>query len=342
MLALEQINDRARQLHEDSIIIDACSFFLHGFTDVVAESGATAIAFTTPMPWDDFDTTVRRTEEYYLLAREESRLRLVESTADIRAAKAEGQLGIILFAQSPAAIGDRLARVETMRRLGYRIIQLTYSERNYVGDGANEPSDVGLSLFGRDLVREMNVQGIVVDLAHAGQRTALEAAALSSRPVIVSHTNPRSLYPTPRNIIDEVIDAVAGTGGVIGASPFGLLNWDGRSSEPPRLEQFLDAVDYLVQRAGIDHVGIGTDSEATEGAYPASVRAELRRRYGNLVSDYGRAFGADAPEHVVPFRGMRDLPLITEQFLERGYGEDDVRKLLGGNFLRVYEAVWPA
>jgi membrane dipeptidase len=187
----------------------------------------------------------------------------------------------------------------------------------------------------------MNHHGVVVDLAHAGQRTALEAAQQSSRPVIVSHANPRTLYPSVRNLLDEVIDAVAAGGGVIGASPFALLNWDGKATEVPRLEAFLRAVDYLVERVGIDHVGIGTDSEATEGAYPAEVTAELKRRYGQMSSAYNDAIGKTNTKHVIPFRGMRDLPMLTGALLDHGYSAEDVQKIMGLNFVRVYKEVWP-
>jgi len=294
------------------------------------------------MPWEEFEPTVSTTEDLCQLIHATPELSLIETVDDIYATKEAGQAGILLFAQSPAAIGNRLSRVETMARLGYRVVQLTYSDRNYVGDGCNELTDVGLSRFGQDLVAEMNHQGIVVDLAHAGQRTALEAAQQSGKPVIVSHANPRTLYPSVRNLKDEVIDAVAAGGGVVGASPFALLNWDGTSNTVPKMDSFLRAVDYLVERVGVDHVGIGTDSEATEGAYPAEVSAELKRRYGQMSSDYNQAIGPTNTKHVIPFRGMRDLPMLTEAFLNHGYSAEDVQKIMGLNFLRVYKAVWPA
>lgn len=342
MKAIEQISEKGRKLHQDSIIIDATSFFVEGYSEVIQESGATALGITTPMPWEEFESSVSATENYYKLIADTPELCLIECVQDLYDAKAAGQVGIILFAQSPSAIGNRLSRVETMARLGYRIIQLTYSDRNYVGDGCNEETDVGLSRFGQDLVKEMNRHGIVVDLAHAGQQTALEGAQISEKPVIVSHTNPRALYPSNRNLIDEVIDAVAAGGGVIGASPFGLLNWDGQSQELPTMDHYMRAIDYLADRVGVDHIGIGTDSEAAEGAYPTAVTAELRRRYGQLGSAYRSALGNIKEKHVSPFRGMRDMPLITEALLNRGYSDEDVRKILGLNFIRVYEAVWPS
>lgn len=335
-----EVSAEARILHQESLVIDACSFFCREYGDNLRDSGITAVALTTPWPWDTFDPAVQRTEAYYQLVRQDSRFRLVETVDDIGATREQGQVGIILFAQSPSPIGDRLARVETLARLGYRIVQLTYSERNNVGDGCHEPSNVGLSLFGRALVKELNQSGIVVDLSHAGPRTGLEAVELSTQPVIISHTSPHTLHPNPRTANDELIDAVADSGGVIGLTPFVTLNWNSDPDHQPTLDDFLNAVDYVVDRVGIDHVGIGSDSEATEGAYPPALRAELGRRYPNLSGPYFETFGADAPRHVLGFRGLRDFPRITAGLLERGYQSDDVRKILGENFLRVYTAVW--
>jgi membrane dipeptidase len=138
-----------------------------------------------------------------------------------------------------------------------------------------------------------------------------------------------------------LIDALAQGGGVIGLTPHGPFNWNGDPGHTPALEDYLTAIDYVVNRVGIDHVGIGTDSEATKGAYPQPVRDELARRYPNLSSEYFETLGPDAPRHVVGFRGLRDLPKITAALLQRGYEHQDVAKVLGGNFLRVYEDVWP-
>ena len=341
MSAIDQVSSDARELHSQSIVIDACSFFCLGYGDLIEESGVTALALTTPWPWDNFETAVQRTEDYYQLVNRDSRFRLIETAEDIRQAKASNQVGIILCAQSPSPVGDRLGRVETMARLGFRVMQVTYSGRNLVGDGCNEPTNVGLSLFGRELVQEMNRCGILVDLSHAGVRTALEAVEISTEPVIVSHANPYELYRNPRNIRDELINAVAESGGVIGLTPFAALNWNGDPAHQPTLEDYLQAIAYVVERVGIEHVGIGTDSEATERAYPQAVRDEIARRYRNLTNTYSDIFGPDAPGHVAGFRGLRGLPLITEALFKRGYPSEDVVKVLGGNFLRVYEAVWP-
>jgi len=338
--ALDEINRTAADLHLSSVIIDAATFFLKGYGAVVAEAGVTAICLTTPMPWDNFETAVRRTEEYYRLVRTDPRVLLVERADDIRRAKVENKVGMILWSQGLNVIGDHLPHIEALFRLGYRVLQLTYSERNLIGDGCNEDSDVGLSKFGRDVVKELNGLNILVDLSHSSSRTCLEAVELSEHPVVISHANPVSLYPHKRNISDDLIRAVAAKGGVIGATPYPPLNWNGDPNHPPTIDDFVTAVDYMVQLVGVDHIGLGTDSEATEGAYPDEVIAELGRRYPDLGSAFRSAFGRRT--ELEGFRGMRDLPRVTEKLLQRGYKPEDVRKIMGGNWQRVFEQVWPA
>src|SRR5690606_5314627 len=133
------------------------------------------------------------------------------------------KVSLVLGAQDSLFIGNRVARLDTFQRLGLRYMQLTYNHRNLVGDGCAEPTDAGLSRFGRELVPAMASAGIVMDVTHAGPRTALEALRLAKAPAIASHANPKALYDNPRNVSDDVIRAIADTGGVVGCtlpSPF--------------------------------------------------------------------------------------------------------------------------
>ncbi|MGQ0569549.1 MAG: dipeptidase, partial [Armatimonadota bacterium] len=237
-------------------------------------------------------------------------------------------------------IGTIIERVETFWRLGVRTIQLTYNTRNFLGDGAAETTDAGLSAWGREVVREMNRAGILVDLSHAGRRTALDAIEVSQKPCVFTHSNPYALVPVARNIPDEHIKAVAAKGGVVGCSTFPPLVWRG-SDEPPSLDQFVECIDYIVNLVGIDHVSIGTDSEASKGAYPVELRASLRRKYAGTTGGFDQKFPQGAPMKDLE-EGLGDWPNITLRLLERGYKDDDVRKIIGENFLRVAREAWKA
>jgi membrane dipeptidase len=328
----------AETLHRESIVIDGTTFFCRGHTDRLERAGVTALNVTTPWPDDDFEAAVRRIEEYYAVVRGDPKLAIVESAAHIERLKREGRVGIILAFQNARPIGSSLERVETFWRLGVRTVQLTYNTRNYIGDGIFEDTDAGLSKFGRAVIREMNRVGILIDLSHVGRRTSLEAIEASEKPCVFTHSNPHALVPVPRNITDEQMKAVAARGGLVGCSSFPALNWRG-GDQPPTLDQFIECIDYTVNLVGIDHVAIGTDSEATKGAYPPELRASLRRNYPGTTGGFHQKF-PEFPAMQGLEEGLGDWPKITRRLLERGYQPDDVRKIIGGNSLRVMRQVW--
>ena len=324
------------ELHRDSIVIDGTSFFCRD-ADRLLAAGVTAINTTTAWPDDDFDVAVMRIEEYYALVRRDARLGIIEHVTDFDRLKRAGRAGIIVAFQNARPIGSRLERVEACWRLGVRTIQLTYNNRNLLGDGVDEASDAGLSKLGRALVREMNRVGIMVDLSHVGYRTSMDAIEVSEKPCVFTHSNPKALVNVPRNITDEQIRAVAKRGGVVGCSCFPPLVWKGEG--PPTLDDFVNVIDYVVQMAGIDHVSIGSDSEATKGAYPVELRASLRRQFAGTTGTFNERFPQGQP--VVGLEdGLGDWPKITRKLLDRGYQPGDVKKIIGGNLVRIFGEVW--
>jgi membrane dipeptidase len=331
---------RAETLHRESIVIDGTTFFCRGYTDRLEKAGVTALNITTAWPDDDFETAVSRIEEYYAVAANDPKIELVGTAEDIARLKREGKVGLIVAFQNSRPIGTHLERVETFWRLGVRTIQLTYNTRTYAGDGVFEEHDVGLSKFGKALVREMNRVGILVDLSHGGRRTTLDAIDASEKPCVFTHSNPHALVPVPRNITDEQMKAVAAKGGLVGCSSFPALVWRGGESGPT-LDQFIECIDYAVNLVGIDHVSIGTDSEATKGAYPPELRASLRRLYPGTTGGFHARFPQGSPLAGME-DGLGDWPNVTRRLLERGYKPADVQKIIGGNFLRVAREVWRA
>jgi membrane dipeptidase len=331
---------RAEALHRESIVIDGTTFFCRGYTDRLEKAGVTALNITTAWPDDDFEAAVRRIEEYYAVAAGDAKIEIVATTADIVRLKREGKVGLIVAFQNSRPIGTNLDRVETFWRLGVRTIQLTYNTRTFAGDGVFEEHDGGLSKFGTALVREMNRVGILIDLSHGGRRTTLDAIEASEKPCVFTHSNPHALVPVSRNISDEQMKAVAAKGGLVGCSSFPALVWRGGESGPT-LDQFIECIDYAVNLVGIDHVSIGTDSEATKGAYPPELRASLRRLYPGTTGGFHARFPQGSPL-VGMEEGLGDWPNVTRRLLERGYKAADVQKIIGGNFLRVAREVWGA
>jgi membrane dipeptidase len=265
-----------------------------------------------------------------LIAENEDIVRHVRTTDDIRAAAREHRVGLIYGFQNGTPFEDEIGFVEQFARLGVRIVQPAYMTQNAIGSGCLEVVDSGLSMFGKDVIRGLNTQRITIDLSHCGPKTTIDAIEASSRPVLFTHANARKLVDNPRNKSDEQLFALAEAGGVVGAVAFQSF-----LAPPTRgalLDDLLDHIDYLVEILGIDHVAVATDF--TEG-----------RPEGFL----DRAFGRNAPTGVTPpwpwlgpngFETVDDFPNVTLGLLGRGYDEQDVRKILGENFLRVFEETW--
>lgn len=327
-------------VHAEALVLDAASFFLQRFDADLESSGVDSFNIMAPWPGDDAERAIMRMEEYRTLVAKEPRFLIAERPDDIRHAKASGRKAIVLGAQDSRFLGDSLARVYTFARLGLKYMQLTYNFRNLVGDGCAEPTDAGLSRFGRELVPALEASGIVLDVTHAGQRTALEALKLAKKPAIASHANPRALYDNPRNLTDDVIRALADTGGVVGCtlpSPFCYAGGE----ELPTLADFARAVEHVIDLVGDDHVAIGSDLVATAGAYHPDLSARLRPELYLVSGRFYGKFGIDQKVRKVQgIAAMREYPVLTKCLLERGHDKARVEKVLGLNLLRVYEAVW--
>lgn len=263
----------------------------------------------------------------YFAARAE-RVVLIDSAADIRAAHAAGKLAFNLHFQGTNPIAGDLSLVEVYRRLGVGHMLLAYNYRNLTGDGCHEPSDAGLSVFGRELIAEMNRVRMIVDLAHTGTRTALDAVAASRAPVIVSHSNARAVFDHERNIPDELARAVAASGGVIGVNGVGLfLSADKRDISAQAL---LRHIDHYARLIGPQHIGIGLDAVPDVRAFIDNFARKNMDRY--RTGGYFRSPPQFASVHVIP--------RLASLMLRSGWSVSDVRGVLGENWLRVLERLW--
>jgi membrane dipeptidase len=331
----------AAALHASSIVIDGTCPLLRRreFVDWYIEGGVTAccptVGSTAPA-----EETLRNLGAWHRFIGSRKDLLLVDKAADIERAKAAKQLGLVFHFQGADPIENDLDLVEAYRALGVRMVQLTYNVRNRVGDGCEEPADAGLSSFGVDLIKRLNENRIVVDCSHTGYRTTMEAIETSSRPVVFSHANAFALHASRRNIKDDQIRAAAQSGGLIGVNGFpGFLG----TEHQPTIERFLDHLDYMVELAGIDHVALGIDYY--EGMHPVAQAAEAERFFKQQVAQrrWSEA-NYPAPPHHYPkeIATPKELPALTTWLRMRGYSPEDVRKLLGANWLRLFRAVWSA
>jgi membrane dipeptidase len=231
-----------------------------------------------------------------------------------------------------------LGYIKLLHKLGVRIIQLTYNDRNLLGDGCIETANGGLSRFGRMVVQEMNRSGMVIDLSHCGEQTTLDSIELSSSPILISHANTRALCPSLRNKSDEVLKALVKNGGVIGVAFWAPMTYKDPNIRP-KVNDLLDHIDYLVKNVGINHVGIGSDlGEGESREYYESMFLRGGGLYPEITKDLGEWYGFDT-RMVENLDSAVNFPLITEGLIGRGYGEEDVRKILGKNVLRVLNEV---
>ncbi|MEL0088668.1 MAG: membrane dipeptidase, partial [Halieaceae bacterium] len=256
-------------------------------------------------------------------------IRPVMKPEDIHKAKAEGRIGIIFGAQNCSPIEDEIRLVELMRQLGLMIMQLTYNNQSLLACGCYEDEDSGLTRFGKQVVREMNRVGMVIDMSHSAERSTLEAVDHSEQPVIISHANPSHFHDALRNKSNRVIDAIAANEGLLGFSlyPFHLKN-----GPQCTLDDFCDMVVWTAERMGVDRVGFGSDLCQNQ---PQSVLEWMRNGRWSKTMDYGEGSSGNAgwPEALTWFKDNRDFPGIIAALKKRGFSDEEMAKIVGGNWV---------
>jgi len=307
----------------------------------VRTSGITAVNITVnARPTDNesaYQTTSTKVAAWVAEAeaRPES-LSVIRSAGDIRTVKGRGGLGLILGFQDALPIEDDLDRIDEFYDQGLRIIQLTYNVVNKVGVGCLAPEDTGLTALGREAVARMDDLGILVDLSHCGPRTTLDGIRTSNGPVSITHSGCNAVYRHPRSKDDEALRLLAEQGGVFGVYLMPFLNPSG----PPSADDVIAHIEHALDVCGEDHVGIGSD----QGIVPLDVSGGFPEAF-DAVSAQRSAAGIAAPrEDTVPYvpdlNHPRRLETIGEMMAARGHGATVIDKVLGVNFMRLFEEVW--
>ena len=289
-------------------------------------AGFSFLSLTMAADWDRPEPALRHfAQQRQWFLRQPERFCLVRQVADIHQAKAAGQLAIGFHFQGAGPLGYDPALIDVYYQLGLRWMILCFNLRNPLGDGCHEPENAGLSLLGRAFVSEMNRVGMLIDASHAGVRSSLDMIHHSAHPVIFSHSSARAVKDHERNVTDQQIDACAARGGVVGINGIGAFMAADNSSGVPALVRHID---HIAQRVGAEHVGLGLDvvfyQEFMQKLFDASPMMAAR--------GYPRPPWADVkPE---------ELEALVAALLARGYPAAAIQGILGGNFLRVAQAVW--
>jgi microsomal dipeptidase-like Zn-dependent dipeptidase len=256
------------------------------------------------------------------------------TASDVLKARKEGRTAIFFGFQNCSPIEDNIGLVEVCHQLGVRFMQLTYNNQSLLGTGCYEENDPGITRMGKQVIKEMNRVGLVVDMSHSSERSTLEAIEISERPIAITHANPTFWHPALRNKSDEVLKALGESGGMLGFSVYPHHLKDGSSCT---LESFCNMIADTADLMGINSIGIGTDLCQNQ---PDSVVEWMRNGTWTNDRDYGEGSASFAgfPDQPEWFRDNRDFVNIASGLLSKGFSNEDVELVMGKNWLNFFEA----
>jgi len=350
--------EHALALHRESIVIDSSIVAVIDYVSEnmwlndVLKGGLTASNLTVGMQRRFSEALGEIIEYNHWAKRNEDKVVVVKKAADIERAKREEKHGIIYGPQDSMFLERNIDFLDVAYNHGLRIMQLTYNWKNEVGDGCREKKDSGLSRFGEAVVERMNKLGILIDLSHTGDQTCWDAIEQSKDPVSFTHIIPRRStpdkpggyaqwvnkstalwgdfveYSRQRGKPDELMQACAEKGGVIGVTPF----FAKKAGDTTLTDDLMDQVDETVDIVGIDHVGFGSDLE-----FPNTItRTAFIQKYPERVDvDYFTPMDKDWG-----YGYMEHMPNFTMGLVARGYSDQEIKKILGINFLKLFKRVW--
>ena len=255
---------------------------------------------------------------------------LVGRAEDIDRAKAQRKIAMIIGIQN-ASHFDRVEDVAFFHGLGLRCAQLTYNNQNRIGSGSTDRVDGGVSTYGETIIQAMNAAKMLIDVSHCGDRTTLDGIALSAGPIAITHSNCRAIAVHPRNKSDEAIRALAAKGGVMGITGVRMFV---RAAEPTNVGHVADHIEHVARLVGIEHVGIGTDSDLN--GYDDMPRDQYER----LKASYDRSYAFRDRIDTDAFDHPRRIYDLVEELIRRRHSDADIALILGGNFRRLLGAVW--
>lgn len=338
----EEASEEARRVHSECVIVDCCAFYLEKFNWQLEQSRAACLNMTIPSVFDPSSGgAIKETADMLsVVSNDPEHFINILTVDDIHEAHRTGRIGILLGAQSCDFMlaRDLHAMAQIFSRIGFRIMQIAYNTRSFAADGCVTDTNAGITIQGRALIRALEANGITVDLAHVGQLSTLQAMDMAQKPMIISHANPKAMFDHRRNLTDEQIKKCASIGGVIGVCAYAPLLFDGTNA--PTINHFIDAVCYYSDLVGVNHVGIGLDSNAQPGAY---VHHDAHRLAASSSPAFVASYLAGKGKASANTDGILSLANhlnIVDKLLKRGFLVEEVKLIMGGNFIRVFEQTW--
>ena len=321
-------------LHDSLLVVDGLNIsrFDRSVFEDLRRGGVTAANCTCSI-WENFRDSMDQVARWQAHFLEHADLiTQVFTTADIHRAKAEGRTGIILGWQNLSGIEDRLDYLGLFKALGVGVMQIAYNTQNWVGTGCYERHDGGLSEFGHEVIAEMNRLGILCDLSHVGPKTSEDVIRASTRPVAYTHCLPAGLKAHPRNKTDAQLRSIAERGGFVGVTMFPPFLRRGTQST---VDDYVEAIEYVLDLVGESQVGIGTDF--TQGWGPEF--------FDWITRDKGRARKLTEFGEILNPEGIRtigEFPNLTATMQRRGWSETRIRRVMGENWVALLREVWGA
>jgi len=254
--------------------------------------------------------------------RSEGMISLIRERGDLPEQVRPGNVSFLLHLEGGMPLQGSIHQLRNFYRLGLRSMQLTWNIRNELGDGVWENrTKGGLTRFGVEVIREMNRLGMVVDLAHINREGFFQALDVAQAPLIVSHRNACGSFDTPRNLGDDQIKVIAAQGGLVGILALPALV----AKKDATLEDMLNHVDYMVNLVGVDYIALGLDFVKYDG--PRTLKDQHHPLH--------------KPDLIRDLEEIEDLPKLIEGMQKRGYKENEIALILGGNYLRVLRNILP-
>ena len=322
------------------LIIDALQYvnWTRALFEEAKAGGVNAIHVTISY-WENTEATLANIGDWRRRFRDHSDLiTQIRTGEDILKAQKDGKVGIILGFQNCSPIEDDLRKVEMLHEQGVRIMQLTYNNQSLLATGCYEAGDSGVTRFGREVIKEMNRVGMVIDMSHSAEHSTLQTIELSQRPIAITHANPSRWHEALRNKSDDVLKALGESGGMLGFSMYPFHLNDGPDCS---LDDFCGMIMDCAELMGIDHIGIGSDLCQNWGY---ETLEWMRSGTWTFKPDYGEgsAANADWPRQPVWFTSSKDFGNIASGLLDKGMTQGDVEKVMGVNWLNFFTASFGA
>ncbi|WP_166355240.1 dipeptidase [Phytoactinopolyspora limicola] len=334
-VAAKPDEQRLRELHNSAVVMDGSTVIelSRDHARRVRRGGVTAVNHTVCTPYADTTEALKEVNECrrWIDANADDVL-LALNARDIQQAKETGREAVVFGPQDTEMIGTDLDLLGTFYDLGVRILQLTYQRQNFVGSGCGEQTDSGLTGYGRSFVQAMDELGIVVDVSHCGERTGLDAMEVSRNPILVTHSFCDELSPHIRAKSDDFLRELGQRGGVMGITTLSaFLYYPDEPRRRPDLKRFVEHVSHVAEVAGVDAVAVATDYDETMTPQRRAAEGpELAKLIGDWAWEDRRAVGMD---------DAGDFFNFTTALAEGGFSDEEIVKILGGNWLRVLGAV---